>query len=108
MGCDTAGKLYLSAHRVAAVQDLAELRCALRRPLGQALDPVRPPNTRDGRWHTGQTQVLSISELQDFEDVFYGISAAARSRAFSHTSKTPISAGETPDILEAWPTLAGF
>ena len=33
---------------------------------------MRPPNTRDGRWHTGQTQVLSISELQDFEDVFYG------------------------------------
>ncbi len=57
-----------------------ELEFYLIDPVRSALDPVRPPNTRDGRWHTGQTQVLSISELQDFEEVFYGISAAARAQ----------------------------
>jgi glutamine synthetase len=29
-------------------------------------------------WHTGQTQVLSIAELQDFEDVFSEIAAVCR------------------------------
>lgn len=57
-----------------------ELEFYLIDPVRSALDPVRPPNTRDGRWHTGQTQVLSISELQDFEEVFHGISAAARAQ----------------------------
>ncbi len=57
-----------------------ELEFYLIDPVRSALDPVRPPNTRDGRWHTGQTQVLSISELQDFEGVFYGISSAARAQ----------------------------
>ncbi|MCM2403100.1 glutamine synthetase family protein [Rhizobium sp. S153] len=57
-----------------------ELEFYLIDPVRSALDPVRPPNTRDGRWHTGQTQVLSISELQDFEDVFHGISSAARAQ----------------------------
>lgn len=57
-----------------------ELEFYLIDPVRSALDPVRPPNTRDGRWHTGQTQVLSISELQDFEEVFYGISTAARAQ----------------------------
>ncbi|MCM2472900.1 glutamine synthetase [Rhizobium sp. CG5] len=57
-----------------------ELEFYLIDPVRSALDPVRPPNTRDGRWHTGQTQVLSISELQDFEEVFYGISSAARAQ----------------------------
>src|SRR5438045_2014792 len=47
---------------------------------GYAIGPVRPPNSREGRWHTGQTQVLSISELQDFEDVFHGIASAARAQ----------------------------
>ncbi len=45
-----------------------------------ALDPVRPPNTREGRWHTGQTQVLSISELHDFQNVFNDISRACRAQ----------------------------
>jgi Glutamine synthetase len=57
-----------------------ELEFYLIDPVRSALDPVRPPNTRDGRWHTGQTQVLSISELQDFEEVFHGISNAARAQ----------------------------
>lgn len=57
-----------------------ELEFYLIDPVRSALDPVRPPNTRDGRWHTGQTQVLSISELQDFEEVFHGISSAARAQ----------------------------
>ncbi|MDQ0458036.1 glutamine synthetase family protein [Rhizobium paknamense] len=57
-----------------------ELEFYLIDPVRSALDPVRPPNTREGRWHTGQTQVLSISELQDFEEVFYGISTAARAQ----------------------------
>jgi len=57
-----------------------ELEFNLIDPVRSALDPVRPPNTRDGRWHTGQTQVLSISELQDFEEVFHGISTAARAQ----------------------------
>lgn len=57
-----------------------ELEFYLIDPVRSALDPVRPPNTREGRWHTGQTQVLSISELQDFEEVFHGIAAAARAQ----------------------------
>ncbi|MGF0537259.1 glutamine synthetase family protein [Agrobacterium sp. ES01] len=57
-----------------------ELEFYLIDPVRSALDPVRPPNTRDGRWHTGQTQVLSISELQDFQEVFHGISTAARAQ----------------------------
>ena len=55
-----------------------ELEFYLIDPVRSALDPVRPPNTREGRWHTGQTQVLSIAELQDFEDVFLEIAAVCR------------------------------
>lgn len=55
-----------------------ELEFYLIDPVRSALDPVRPPNSRDGRWHTGQTQVLSISELQDFENVFHDIAIACR------------------------------
>jgi glutamine synthetase len=55
-----------------------ELEFYLIDPVRSALDPVRPPNTREGRWHTGQTQVLSIAELQDFEDVFSEIAAVCR------------------------------
>ncbi len=57
-----------------------ELEFYLIDPLRSAVDPVRPPNSREGRWHTGQTQVLSISELQDFESVFHGIASAARAQ----------------------------
>ncbi len=57
-----------------------ELEFYLIDPVRSALDPVRPPNTREGRWHTGQTQVLSIAELQDFEEVFHAISTAARAQ----------------------------
>ncbi|KXG84388.1 glutamine synthetase family protein [Agrobacterium bohemicum] len=53
-----------------------ELEFYLIDPVRSALDPVRPPRSREGRWHTGQTQVLSISELQDFEGVFHDISTA--------------------------------
>jgi len=49
-------------------------------PVRSALDPVRPPNTREGRWHTGQTQVLSIAELQEYEHVFDDIATACRAQ----------------------------
>ncbi len=45
-------------------------------PVHSALDPVRPPNSRDVRWSSRQTQVLSISELHEFEEVFGDISRA--------------------------------
>jgi glutamine synthetase len=57
-----------------------ELEFYLIDPVRSALDPVRPPNSREGRWHTGQTQVLSISELQDYEGVFADIAAACRAQ----------------------------
>lgn len=57
-----------------------ELEFYLIDPVRSALDPVRPPNSREGRWHTGQTQVLSISELQDFEHVFHDIAIACRAQ----------------------------
>lgn len=57
-----------------------ELEFYLIDPVRSALDPVRPPNSREGRWHTGQTQVLSISELQDHEEVFQDIAAACRAQ----------------------------
>ncbi len=57
-----------------------EMEFYLIDPVRSALDPVRPPNSRDGRWHTGQTQVLSISELQDYEAVFADIAEACRAQ----------------------------
>ena len=45
-------------------------------PVHSALDPVRPPNSRDVRWQSRQTQVLSISELHEFENVFADIARA--------------------------------
>ena len=45
-------------------------------PVHSALDPVRPPNSRDVRWSSRQTQVLSISELHEFEEVFGDIARA--------------------------------
>ena len=57
-----------------------ELEFYLIDPLRSALDPVRPPKSREGRWHTGQTQVLSISELEDNEDVFADIARACRAQ----------------------------
>lgn len=57
-----------------------ELEFYLIDPVRSALDPVRPPNSREGRWHTGQTQVLSISELQDYEGVFADIAAACKAQ----------------------------
>ena len=57
-----------------------ELEFYLIDPVRNALDPVRPPNSREGRWHTSQTQVLSISELQDLEPVFMDIARAAKAQ----------------------------
>jgi glutamine synthetase len=57
-----------------------ELEFYLIDPVRSALDPVRPPNSREGRWHTGQTQVFSISELQDYQDIFAEISEACRAQ----------------------------
>lgn len=65
-----------------------ELEFYLIDPVRSALDPVRPPNTREGRWHTGQTQVLSISELQDFEHVFHDIAAPKVYPPIRHCVKT--------------------
>ena len=45
-------------------------------PVHSALDPVRPPHSRDVRWQSRQTQVLSISELHEFEDFFGDIARA--------------------------------
>ncbi|MHB1103809.1 MAG: glutamine synthetase family protein [Devosia sp.] len=53
-----------------------ELEFYLIDPVHSALDPVRPPNSRDVRWQSRQTQVLSISELHEFEIVFAEISRA--------------------------------
>ena len=49
-------------------------------PVHSALDPVRPPNSRDVRWQSRQTQVLSISELHEFEEVFADIARACDSQ----------------------------
>ncbi|MBP1853574.1 glutamine synthetase family protein [Rhizobium halophytocola] len=86
-----------------------ELEFYLIDPVRSALDPVRPPNTRDGRWHTGQTQVLSISELQDFQDVFHGIAQAAREQGVpadttlreNGPGQYEINLNHVPDALKA-------
>jgi len=57
-----------------------ELEFYLIDPVHSALDPVRPPNSRDVRWQSRQTQVLSISELHEFEVVFAEISRACRAQ----------------------------
>lgn len=49
-------------------------------PVHSALDPVRPPNSRDVRWQSRQTQVLSISELHEFEMVFADIARACEAQ----------------------------
>ena len=38
-----------------------------------ATDPLRPPNSRKGRWHGWQTQVLSIAELHAAEPILSDI-----------------------------------
>ncbi|RUM25816.1 glutamine synthetase [Rhizobium vallis] len=86
-----------------------ELEFYLIDPVRSALDPVRPPNTREGRWHTGQTQVLSIAELQDFEDVFHEISATCRAQAVptdttlreNGPGQYEINLNHVPDALKA-------
>jgi glutamine synthetase len=86
-----------------------ELEFYLIDPVRSALDPVRPPNSRDGRWHTGQTQVLSISELQDFEEVFHGIASAARAQGIpadttlreNGPGQYEINLNHVPDALKA-------
>jgi glutamine synthetase len=49
-------------------------------PVHSALDPVRPPNSRDVRWQSRQTQVMSISELHEFENVFTDIARACEAQ----------------------------
>ncbi|HEY9012906.1 MAG TPA: glutamine synthetase family protein [Devosia sp.] len=49
-------------------------------PVHSALDPVRPPNSRDVRWQSRQTQVLSISELHEFEEVFADIARSCEAQ----------------------------
>lgn len=55
-----------------------ELEFYIIDPVHSALDPVRPPNSRDVRWQSRQTQVLSISELHEFADVFADIARACQ------------------------------
>ena len=86
-----------------------ELEFYLIDPVRSALDPVRPPNTREGRWHTGQTQVLSIAELQDFEDVFNDIAEACRQQSVpadtmlreNGPGQYEINLNHVPDALRA-------
>ncbi|MFK0385307.1 glutamine synthetase family protein [Agrobacterium sp. NPDC090273] len=86
-----------------------ELEFYLIDPVRSALDPVRPPNSREGRWHTGQTQVLSISELQDFEDVFHDIATACRAQGVladttlreNGPGQYEINLNHVPDALQA-------
>ncbi|MGH6807268.1 MAG: glutamine synthetase family protein [Ensifer adhaerens] len=86
-----------------------ELEFYLIDPVRSALDPVRPPNSRDGRWHTGQTQVLSISELQDFEHVFHDIATACRAQGVAADTtlrengpgQYEINLNHVPDALQA-------
>lgn len=86
-----------------------ELEFYLIDPVRSALDPVRPPNTREGRWHTGQTQVLSVAELQDFEDVFYEIASTCREQGVpadttlreNGPGQYEINLNHVPDALRA-------
>lgn len=86
-----------------------ELEFYLIDPVRSALDPVRPPHSREGRWHTGQTQVLSISELQDFEDVFHDIATACRAQGVladttlreNGPGQYEINLNHVPDALRA-------
>jgi glutamine synthetase len=86
-----------------------ELEFYLIDPVRSALDPVRPPNSREGRWQSGQTQVLSISELQDFENVFHDIAIACRAQSVpadttlreNGPGQYEINLNHVPDALEA-------
>ncbi len=86
-----------------------ELEFYLIDPVRSALDPVRPPNSRDGRWQSGQTQVLSISELQDFEHVFHDIANACRAQGVladttlreNGPGQYEINLNHVPDALKA-------
>jgi glutamine synthetase len=53
-----------------------ELEFYLIDPLRTAIDPVRPPHSRDVRWQSSQTQVLSIAELHDIEPLIGDIASA--------------------------------
>ncbi|MEQ8349263.1 MAG: glutamine synthetase family protein [Sneathiellaceae bacterium] len=86
-----------------------ELEFYLIDPVRSALDPVRPPNSRDGRWQSGQTQVLSISELQDFEQVFHDIAIACKAQGVpadtilreNGPGQYEINLNHVPDALKA-------
>lgn len=86
-----------------------ELEFYLIDPVRSALDPVRPPNSREGRWQSGQTQVLSISELQDFEPVFHDIAIACRAQGVpadtilreNGPGQYEINLNHVPDALRA-------
>ncbi len=86
-----------------------ELEFYLIDPVRSALDPVRPPNSREGRWHTSQTQVLSVSELQDLEPVFMDIARAAKEQGVpadtvlreNGPGQYEINLNHVPDALQA-------
>jgi len=56
----------------------AELEFYLIDATRSATDPVRPPKSRAGRWQGWQTQVLSVSELHEFEGLLSEITRCAR------------------------------
>ena len=86
-----------------------ELEFYLIDPVRNALDPVRPPHSREGRWHASQTQVLSISELQDLEPVFMDIARAAKAQGVpadtvlreNGPGQYEINLNHVPDALQA-------
>lgn len=86
-----------------------ELEFYLIDPVRSALDPVRPPNSRDGRWQSSQTQVLSISELQDLEHVFQDIARACKAQGVpadtvlreNGPGQYEINLNHVPDALKA-------
>jgi glutamine synthetase len=86
-----------------------ELEFYLIDPVRSALDPVRPPNSREVRWQSGQTQVLSIAELQDYEHVFRDISRACKAQGVpadamlreNGPGQYEINLNHVPDALKA-------
>jgi glutamine synthetase len=58
-----------------------ELEFYLVDPVRSALDPVRPPRSRNLRWQSSQTQVLSITELHDVEAFFSDVASACREQS---------------------------
>src|SRR3954453_19982214 len=68
-------------YRVATPVVATELEFYLVDPVRSAIDPVRPPRSRDVRWQSSQTQVLSLAELHDLEHFFSDVSSACKAQS---------------------------